>query len=563
MMQRWVAYGLKMLLAWATASGAYAQGGNYGTVTGGFQLDGQYYFPDSAIGTPEVPENILFNGYGQIVYRFGKFEAGLRYEAYQNPLLGINNQYQDQGIANRYVKYGDEGFEVTAGNFYEQFGSGMVLRGYWEPLLGTDNAFDGFRVVGRPFDGLLTAKALIGRQRFYWEPSPGLVRAGDVEVNVTQLVDTLTGQTNAARNWQLSVGGSAVSRYLEDDDPELVLPENVGAFAGRFNFTTGGFNLQGEYARKGQDPALYSNIDGKTVYNEGEGIFLAASYSQRGYGFSLQAKRLENMDFRSSRQADFSFNELPINFLPPMTRQHTWRLQTLYLYATQPRGEMGLMADVFYNFDGGTALGGKYGTTISLNASQIYDISRDTTGLAENLEYPESEYLERGEDLFYEDINLEVYKKFTSRFKATFAYVYVRSRLELQGLGTGLSETHLGVADMYFKLKPRKTLHLELQHMWNPNDAGNTNQEGNWAFALVEYTVAPHWFFVLSNEFNYGNPDPDRRLNYYSAIVGHNFGPSRIQVGYARQRQGIICVGGVCRVLPASNGIQASISTTF
>ena len=39
----------------------------------------------------------------------------------------------------------ERGIDVTIGNFYDQFGSGLVFRSYEERNLGIDNAMDGFR----------------------------------------------------------------------------------------------------------------------------------------------------------------------------------------------------------------------------------------------------------------------------------------------------------------------------------------------------------------------------------------------------------------------------------
>ncbi|HPU24227.1 MAG TPA: DUF6029 family protein [Candidatus Kapabacteria bacterium] len=36
-----------------------------------------------------------------------------------------------------------------------------------------------------------------------------------------------------------------------------------------------------------------------------------------------------------------------------------------------------------------------------------------------------------------------------------------------------------------------------------------------------------------------------------------------MQLTYGKQNQGIICVGGVCRTVPASNGLYLSISSSF
>ena len=88
-------------------------------------------------------------------------------------------------------------------------------------------------------------------------------------------------------------------------------------------------------------------------------------------------------------------------------------------------------------------------------------------------------------------------------------------------------------------------------------------QNGNWVMALAEYTVSPHWFFTLFDEYNYGNENSNLRVHYPNASVAYSNGPLRIQSGYGRVRGGILCVGGICRPVPASNGVTMNITYTF
>ena len=73
------------------------------------------------------------------------------------------------------------------------------------------------------------------------------------------------------------------------------------------------------------------------------------------------------MSFRSDRNA--TGNDLNLSYLPATTKQQTYRLATLYPYATQPNGELGYMAEVQYKVKRGSVLGGKYGMDITLNFS--------------------------------------------------------------------------------------------------------------------------------------------------------------------------------------------------
>ena len=81
--------------------------------------------------------------------------------------------------------------------------------------------------------------------------------------------------------------------------------------------------------------------------------------------------------------------------------------------------------------------------------------------------------------------------------------------------------------------------------------------------ALLEYTYSPHFFATVYDQYNYGNPKAAQQIHYLTGQVGYIGGTTRVAVGYGRQRAGIVCVGGVCRFVPASNGATLSITSSF
>ena len=98
--------------------------------------------------------------------------------------------------------------------------------------------------------------------------------------------------------------------------------------------------------------------------------------------------------------------------------------------------------------------------------------------------------------------------------------------------------------------------------------------QGNWATALVELTFSPHWFIAVMDQYNFVTFDDTflqdgktevtpERLHYPISSVGYIRGGTRFQLNYGRQRAGIFCVGGVCRTVPAANGLSLSVTTTF
>ncbi len=539
----------------------HAQDG--GQVHGNFSTDIQYYNEDSAIGAVVLPQRMGANGWGNIIYTNGAFEAGVRFESYTPPLAGYpaGLPYSGSGIGYRYARYTMSDLEVTVGNFFEQFGQGMILRSYEERYLGVDNAMDGLRVKYRPVPGI-NLKGFVGQQRLNFAnqavKGPGTVRGFDAEISLSEFFDSTWTSAN-----NLIVGGSFVSKYQEDRDPLLVLPENVGAYALRANFTTPKWNLYAEYAYKINDP---NNKNG-FIYKDGQGLLLNATYSVKGFGLSVGAHSFDNMFYQSDRSAATPF-DLNINFLPPLAKQHTYNLPaTLYPYATQPNSEWAAQGELFYKWKKGTALGGRYGTKIALNASVAY--SQDTTRLGAVDDTTArrgytSRFFTPGDRRYFQDINVEVRKKVSDDWEFALTYLNMAYDIDIiQGKpGKPVIYADMVILEGLHNFSDRTSLRFELQHLSTRQD------QGNWATALAELTFSPHWFIAAMDQYNYiGSPDLEAKgqepLHYPIGSVGYIRGGNRFQMNYGRQRAGIFCVGGVCRQVPAANGLSLSITSTF
>jgi hypothetical protein len=517
-----------------------------GEIHGNFQLDVQYYNPDSIIGADPVPEKILANGFSNVIYTKEKFSAGLRFETYQNPMLGFDTRYRGTGLPYKFLQYKVDKLEVTVGNYFEQFGSGIIFRTYEERGLGYDNAMEGVRLKYTPIKGIYL-KGILGKQRFYFSSGEGIVRGFDAEFNVNEIFDSLLYESKG----QLILGGSAVSKFEADNNPNLILPENVAAFSGRMNFIYGKINLLGEYAYKINDPSTVNN----QIYRKGEALLLQANYSQKGLGVSLSAKRIDNMNFRSQRNA--TNNDLLINYMPALTRQHTYNLPaSIYPYATQPNGEMGAQAEVTYKLKRGTKLGGTYGTDIIINYSFANGL--DTTKRNDGYGY-DSEFFKLGKSQYFKDFNIEITRKWNKKIKTNVMYMYTQYNKDVvQGLrGYGTIYANIAVVDVSWFINPYHTLRFESQGLFAKQD------EGSWGMLLAEYTFSPSWFVAVMDQYNYGNPDENKRVHYLMGTFGYIKGGNRISMSYGRQREGILCVGGVCRLVPATNGLSLSVTSTF
>ena len=538
-----------------------------GRFSGNFQVDAQYYQKDNEIGAETVPEEkILSNSFFNLIYNLNSFEVGFRYESYLGPISGFDPRYEGNGISYRYATYRSDIIDITAGNFYEQFGSGMIFRAYEERQLGYDNAMDGVKVKLRPVDGL-TLTGIIGKQRNFWDLGKGLVRGADVEFALTDVVTGLVPD-----EYSINLGASVISKYEDSVSTQYVLPANTLAYALRTGIFGPTFNVDAEYAYKYNDP----HASNRYSYNPGQALLLNASYFTRGLGVALNLHRVDNMDFRSERGA--TSNSLLINFIPPLTKQQTYRLATVYPFSTQLNGEVGAQAEITYKIPKKTLLGGKYGTNLSFNFSVIKAIDSTATMMDtvnhRALEY-DAPFFSTGDRTFFRDLNFAIEKKWNKELKTKFTYInqtYDRDIVENMGAAKyGQVKTNIAIAEIQYKLSRTNTIRTEIQHLWASQDSAITEQDytyGNWLVVLAEYTISPSFYFSVWDEFNYFDEEKygetiDRSLHYLNASFAYVHEATRVSIGYGRQREGLLCVGGVCRQVPASNGFFLSVTSSF
>lgn len=515
--------------------GAFAQD-RKGTISGSFQSDFQFYWEDKRINALPPPERIGMNNYLKLDYRLDKFTTGLRYEHYAPPLLGYPSNFRGTGIANRYLTYRNDELDVTAGNFYTQFGSGIALRAQEQRQLGIDNSIDGV-MMKYDFQKKARLTGVVGKQRDGFEKSEGTVRGLDAEVYLHQIFSL---DSTKLAGWHMTLGGSLVSRYQPYSGTLDNVPAQTELYAGRVNISKGDFTFYSEYVFKTNDPTAMN----KYKVGNGTAAMVNVGYTIQNIAINLSAKRVENMDTRSDRRA--IANRLWVNYIPANTTQHTYRLLTLYPYAVQTVGETAVQADITYNIKKETFLGGKYGMEIALNYALAHDA--DTT-----------QFWAMGNRTYFQDANIEITKKFSPAFKMTAKYVYLQyDKDQIEGTtGFGLINSHTVVVDMRYKLNKKQSLRLELQHL-------GTNQDfGSWMMGMLEYSLAPKWFFYVFDEINYNGLRVGVPIHYYNGGFAFVKNANRFSLNVGRQRAGLVCVGGICRIVPASSGVTFSVTSSF
>jgi hypothetical protein len=529
-------------------------------VVGGLQHDGLvplpiidagYYLSNSYLDLGMRWDHRSGNG-------FQGLEVMTRAELTQWPLPGYDADpsFKGHGIGHLHVAASFDWGKVTVGDVYGQFGSGMVLRLYEDRALGVDNALRGGKIEATPYKGIYIT-ALGGKQRcnwncyddkaWGWNYLQDAVLGANLELG---LQEWIPGLQDAGAS--LTIGGSYVSKYQQEDtiifhtviQPEgkydyyYNLPEWVGAGSVRAQLQMKGWNAMVEYAYKANDPSILNNYS----YKHGEALLMSLSYSQKGLAILAQAKRSDNMSFRSDRQANLMAGT--INHMPPFATQHTYMLAALYPYGTEKTAnEWAFQGEIRYTWKRGTKMGGKYGTTLKLNASHIRGTTDTWFGMSN--------------EAYYTDVNLELNKKLTKQWTiGALAMYQTYNKRVVEGHGD-LVHAGIGVVEAKYALNKKVQMRGELQYLYTKQD------EGQWVAALYELSLWRQ--LVLSGQwmYNIGYAHEATNEHYYTVAATYTHGAHRVMAGYTKTREGFNCSGGVCRWVPANKGVQVSYNYTF
>ncbi len=524
------------------------------TLSGSIQSDMLVPEEDKETGA-EKTEDFLTNTYADLQLQSEYVDAGARLEYMEHPMPGFEKDFKGWGVPNFWVKGKLGNNELTLGTFYEQFGSGFILRTYEERTLGIDNSLLGGRLLLKPTDGVIL-KVLSGKQRRYWKWNKALVSGADAEISIDQWIPSMRESGTV-----LTLGASWVNKYEKNEEKVFVdnthyvhFPKFVNSWDVRANFNHGPWNFLAEYAQKTADPSFANGY----IFKKGSAAMLSGSYSNKGLSVLVQAKRSENM---SSKSADVTGNSSAINYLPAFIQDHTYALAALYAYATQlADGEWAYQTEIGYNFKRNTSLGGKYGMNVKLNYSYVRGIphefadgmERQTLSGVTYVDY-KSPFFKWGKETYYQDLNVQVSRRLSHDFLLNLMYMSQRfNKTVVEGEG-GMVHSNIFIADGKYQFSKKTTLRCELQYLTTKQD------EKDWVFGLLELSLVPHWMITVSDMWNCG----DSKIHYYQGLVTYNVGSHRIQVGYERTQAGFNCSGGVCRYVPAMKGFFASYNYNF
>jgi len=524
----------------------------------GFESNAQWYNDDKKTGPFLEDEHIRSNNYLKLDYTFKNWYIGTQFESYiPKPLLSYSPKLDDTNIALYFIGYKSKKLHATAGHFYEQFGNGLILRSWEDRELGLNNALLGGKIKYSPFE-YLSVTGLYGKHREGFKTSEGEIFGFDTTFDLSNLLKFKTSL--------IEFGFSYVGRYEKINIDQPNFDDLTNAFSGRIDYSYNNFYSSIEYVSKSDDAIVQVGQISNTFIKDGNAILFNSGFSKKGFGVDFTFRRLENMTFYSDRDATGNiYNENVVNYLPALTKQQDYSLTNIYVYQAQAgvsfldpslmkAGEIGGQLDVFYSFKKETLIGGKYGTKIAINGSYWANLKGDYD--YNNFDY-ETDIFGFGEK-YYSEISLEIRKKWSNKWSSIFLYMnqYYNTRY-IEDNNNDTVEDNIFVLESTYKMSKGKSIRLEAQHLSTKDDLKN------WVGGTLEFNVNSKLSFYTSDIYNYGNDDSDKRIHYYNIGGSFTKGAHRLALSYGRQRGGLLCVGGVCRVVPESTGLSMSITSSF
>ncbi len=269
-------------------------------LSGSIESNSAIYVDDAKIKLDPLEASNRFrsNNYFRLDYSAKKFSAGLQAEAYQTKaLLNYSPQLKNEGLAAFYLNYKNDsaGLDITAGHFFEEFGSGLALRTWEDRQLGIANSIFGARIKYQPVKSI-SFTTLYGRQRngLNLNGTDGKIFAVNSDIDLASLF--------GIKKILLGAGGSFVNRKTDDDLAGL--PSSVYITSARANLKTKKFSVDIEYAFKSKDALVeFGNVRPEFLF-DGDAYLLNISYSNNGLGISSSFRRLENFSFYSQRNLE-------------------------------------------------------------------------------------------------------------------------------------------------------------------------------------------------------------------------------------------------------------------
>ena len=470
-----------------------------GQISGSFIANASFYDRDSVIGTQTTQyfhQKSSSEAWFTLNYRYSGYNVTVRYDMFQNsPLLNPQEAYTAQGLAYYSISKQFDQFEITAGTFYDQFGSGIVFRAFEDKNLGLDYAIRGAKVKYAPNDSFFI-KVFSGQQMNRFDIRPQVMKGFNSEK--VWGIKGLTFQTGVAfLNRTLDQGTmQLLADAVNNMDPASRFTAKYNMYAGSVYNTLqfsvknfGDISLYTEYAKKSKEAIFVTDYStGQQILKnmDGDVMYGALSYSTGGLGINLQYKKINSFIMRTTPYA--TLLEGIMNYMPALSRQNAYRLPARYSISAFAQGEQGYQGELTYSLS--------KKSTFTANISHI----QDPNGVELYREYiadytqkfsPKLKGIFGVQSIGYDQAVYEFHPKVPIVYTVT-PFMEWSVRLGKSNLAS--VPDSVKKKSIFKGLMP--SLRFEAQYLSTRQD------KGDFAYGLIEFNLAPKYSFSVSDMVN-------------------------------------------------------------
>jgi len=517
------------------AQGSLVDEATKGTLSGDLMMNMNFFQKDEKIGASGNPlyDNYLSGSEAWLSLRYNVsgYTFTLRGDAFNNSnLYAPTSAMTNFGVGAWNITKDMKDLSISVGYIYDQIGSGLLFRAYEDRGLLIDNALKGIELKYKITDNI-NIKGFTGQQKYLFDSYAPIIKGLNAE-----------GDFNAGKV-HLTPGLGVLNRTLDADDMTTIAGNiNNQALADRFNprwntYAFTGYNTlsyknfswYAEGAYKTHE-AVSETIGDKTllVDKPGNVEYTNLNYGRKGFAINVAAKRTQDFVMRTSPNQ--ILNNGVLNWQPVVAILRPERLISRYTPASQDVSEMAATANM----------------VISPNDVTNYTFTYTHINTLENIEL----YREGYAEWYYQGIKSWI-------FQVGAQYMEYNQQLYQVKSGAPMIHAITPFTEITYRINDVKSLRFEAQYMDTKQD------KGSWAFALLEYNLAPRYSISVSDMYNVAPTGGAEALNYYNIYAAYTKGAHRFSLAYVKQVDGINCTGGVCRYEPAFSGVKATVTSTF
>lgn len=461
----------------------------------------------------EILENWL-----NLDYRYGIFNAGLRFEVFQpndpNPAISRGKDYF-AGIPFKFLEANigniSKGLKVTVGNFYELFGRGIVLKSYEDRNIRIDNNLLGVNIEGR-YAGF-RLKALTGMAANINDERKDILHAVDLEYG--GLKNMKLGLSHAANNSQ----NSNTAR--------------TSLTSARVEASLWNFDSYVEYGIK-QNVDVQKKVFDDDEFKIGNAIYGNLNFYLGSFSLSAEYKKYDNFNFQSSD------GTIIYNTPPALRRDHTYTLLNRHPSPLDPNNEEGMQFEANYYFSDYTSLAVNYNFTNTLKPGSFYQRINQ---------------LNNDSQAALKDFYVHVQHAWSESFETIFAFDYNEE------LSTS-TKNITPIIDSKYYFDGVNTLHAVLEHQ--QTNVTKTKEDYYADVFLLEYLRSPDFSISWSIEMQTKEPQPDHIVRKIWSFVQFGYklwDHTDLRLLIGSRQAGNICIGGVCRYEPEFRGVELKLMT--